>query len=81
MYADRDRDRGDPDALVWAAGQKHGCTMFPVPALAQKLLDHIRHTDLLKPGDRVGVAVSGGADSTALLRLLLELRPALGVVL
>jgi len=33
------------------------------------------------PGDRVGIAVSGGADSVALLRLLLELHRELGVVL
>lgn len=41
----------------------------------------IREHKLLKPGDRVGVAVSGGADSVALLRVLLELRSALGIVL
>lgn len=35
----------------------------------------------MRPGDRVGVAVSGGADSVALLLLLLELREELGVVL
>ena len=35
----------------------------------------------MKAGDRVGVAVSGGIDSVALLRLLLELRGELGVVL
>jgi len=35
----------------------------------------------MKPGHRVGVAVSGGADSVALLRLLLELRDELGIVL
>lgn len=49
--------------------------------LAQKVFDHIRRLELLKPGDRVGVAVSGGADSVALLRLLLELRAEIGIVL
>ncbi len=35
----------------------------------------------MQPGNRVGIAVSGGADSVALLRILLELRGELGVVL
>ena len=34
----------------------------------------------MRAGDRVGVAVSGGIDSVALLRLLLELRKELGIV-
>ncbi len=36
---------------------------------------------MLLPGDRVGVAVSGGADSVALLRLLEDLRAQLGISL
>ena len=35
----------------------------------------------MRPGDRVAVAVSGGADSVGLLRILLELREELGIVL
>ncbi|MCU1297167.1 MAG: tRNA(Ile)-lysidine synthase [Acidobacteriaceae bacterium] len=54
---------------------------MPVHKLPQAVLSYIQKHDLLKPGDRVGVAVSGGADSVALLRLLLELRQDLGVVL
>jgi len=52
-----------------------------VHSLAQRVLSHIRRFELLRAGDRVGVAVSGGIDSVALLRLLLELRGELGVVL
>src|SRR5436305_7468675 len=35
----------------------------------------------MQPGDRVAAAVSGGADSVALLMLLIELRSELGIVL
>ena len=49
--------------------------------LATNVLAYIRKHELLKPGDRVAVAVSGGADSVALLRLLAELRHELGIVL
>jgi tRNA(Ile)-lysidine synthase len=52
-----------------------------VHSLAQRVLAHIRRQELLKAGDRVGAAVSGGIDSVALLRLLLELRGELGIVL
>jgi tRNA(Ile)-lysidine synthase len=54
---------------------------IPVHSLAQRVLSHVRREDLLHPGDRVGIAVSGGIDSVALLRLLLELRHELGIVL
>ena len=52
-----------------------------VHELAERVLGHIRREELLRAGDRVGVAVSGGIDSVALLRLLLELRHELGIVL
>jgi tRNA(Ile)-lysidine synthase len=51
-----------------------------VHPLALSLRSHIRQHELLHAGDRVGVAVSGGIDSLALLRLLLELRGELGIV-
>ena len=52
-----------------------------MPRLADRVLREIQRQELLKPGDRVGVAVSGGIDSVALLRVLLELRGELGIVL
>src|SRR5579862_4878771 len=50
-----------------------------VNPLAQKVLDSIVRQEILKAGDRVGIAVSGGNDSVAMLRLLLELRGELGI--
>ena len=47
----------------------------------EKVLRYIRERKLMRAGDRVCVAVSGGADSVALLRVLLELRAELGIVL
>jgi tRNA(Ile)-lysidine synthase len=49
--------------------------------LPPKLLQFVRKHQLIRAGDRVGIAVSGGADSTALLRALVELREELGCML
>ncbi|HZI57789.1 MAG TPA: ATP-binding protein, partial [Verrucomicrobiae bacterium] len=49
--------------------------------MMEKVLKYIRGQRLLRAGDRVAVACSGGADSVALLRLLVELRQELGIVL
>ena len=50
-------------------------------SLPERVRSHVRRLELLNAGERVGVAVSGGIDSLALLRLLLELRGELGIVL
>jgi tRNA(Ile)-lysidine synthase len=51
------------------------------PTVEQLLLKSIEATRLIAAGDRVGVAVSGGADSVALLRLLEAARAATGFTL
>ena len=47
--------------------------------LQQRVLETIGRHSMIRPGDRVGVGVSGGADSVALLHLLAELKPKLGI--
>ena len=49
--------------------------------LTERVQRHIERHGFMRAGDRVSVAVSGGADSVALLRMLLELREDLGIVL
>src|ERR1700756_3970153 len=49
--------------------------------LLNRVLCTIEKQGLLRAGERVGVAVSGGADSVALLLIMMELRKQLGVVL
>jgi tRNA(Ile)-lysidine synthase len=51
------------------------------PGLSDQLLASLKAQSLLRPGDRVGIAVSGGADSVALLNLLHAARERLGIVL
>ena len=46
----------------------------------QRVLKHLRDNRMIPAGSRVAVACSGGADSTALLRVLTTLRDPLGIV-
>jgi len=63
------------------SGVKLGTIQPMRTALEQRALDFIRQSRMATPGDRVGIAVSGGADSVALLRLLESLQHELGVTL
>ena len=65
-----------PISVLWPDGLYHVC----VHELAERVLGTIRREELLRAGDRVGVAVSGGIDSVGLLRLLMEVRQELGIV-
>jgi tRNA(Ile)-lysidine synthase len=47
--------------------------------LQTRVLDGIERHSMTRPGDRIGIGVSGGADSVALLRLLAELQGRLGI--
>ncbi|MGZ4814054.1 MAG: tRNA lysidine(34) synthetase TilS [Terriglobales bacterium] len=50
-------------------------------AVLKGMRKYVRKHQLLRPGERVGVAVSGGPDSVALLRALVEAKAELGIVL
>ena len=47
--------------------------------LYRRVLDTIRRHSMIRPGDRIGIGVSGGADSVAMLRIFAELRTLLGI--
>ncbi len=49
--------------------------------LIERICQFVKRHQMLGPGDRVAAAVSGGADSVALLEALLELRERLGLEL
>jgi tRNA(Ile)-lysidine synthase len=56
-------------------------TITTTKHLSQRLQSSIQRSGLIREGDRAGVAVSGGADSVALLLLLVGLKKNLGITL
>src|SRR5580658_4729183 len=54
---------------------------FDPGSLFNKVLTTISRYNMLRPGDRVVAAVSGGADSVFLMRVLAEIAPRLGAKL
>ena len=49
--------------------------------LQKRVLETIARHAMIRPGDRIGLGVSGGADSVAMLRIFAELRTRLGITL
>ncbi len=49
--------------------------------LHKRVRDTIDRHGMIRPGDRVGLGVSGGADSVAMLRIFAELRTHLGIAI
>ena len=49
--------------------------------LRRRILETIERHAMIRPGDRFGLGVSGGADSVALLRIFTELREQMGITL
>ena len=77
-----DHEPAEPrSAGTGEAARAHAMYHVAMETLAQRVICYIRRHGLMRAGNRVGVAVSGGLDSVGLLRLLLELRKQLGIVL
>jgi tRNA(Ile)-lysidine synthase len=56
-----------------------GCRMKK--DLYKRVLETIARHAMTRPGDRIGLGVSGGADSVAMLRIFAELRAPLGIAM
>jgi tRNA(Ile)-lysidine synthase TilS/MesJ len=48
--------------------------------LLRRVLDTIGRHAMIRPGDRIGIGVSGGADSVAMLRIFAKVRTRLATI-
>jgi tRNA(Ile)-lysidine synthase len=69
------------DNMAWSLDIPSTAHNMSAPSnhLQQRVLATIQHHQMLHPGDVAGVAVSGGADSVGLLRIMQDLRVRLGI--
>jgi tRNA(Ile)-lysidine synthase len=49
--------------------------------LQRRVLEAVGRHAMIRPGDRIGIGVSGGADSVAMLRIFAEMRAQLGIAI
>ncbi|HXW99153.1 MAG TPA: tRNA 2-thiocytidine biosynthesis TtcA family protein [Methanomicrobiales archaeon] len=71
---------GSPAVYLDRAGHRHLCADHLVQDIGERVRRAIREYRLIRPGDRLMVALSGGKDSTALLHLLSGIVPGPGGV-
>ncbi len=65
----------------WPRDRDAMCDILKRMSIRDKVLETVKKFDMVRRGEKVLVAVSGGPDSIALLRLMLDLSKELGIIL